>query len=115
MPSPRARPHGRARVLWERGRMIRFTTAGESHGRALVALVEGVPAGPPPLAPDVDADLARRMQGYGRGARMRIEADRAQILAGVRAGETIGSPIALLIENLDFANWRGGMAVEAAE
>ena len=95
--------------------MIRFTTAGESHGRALVALVEGVPAGLRLLASDVDADLVRRMQGYGRGARMRIEADRAQILSGVRAGETLGSPIALLIENLDFANWRDVMAVEPPE
>jgi chorismate synthase len=92
--------------------MIRFTTAGESHGRALVAVVEGVPAGLRLLASDVDADLARRMQGYGRGARMRIEADRAQILSGVRAGETLGSPIALLIENRDLANWQDVMAVE---
>lgn len=95
--------------------MIRFTTAGESHGRALVAIVEGVPAGLRLLASDVDADLARRMQGYGRGARMRIEADRVQILSGVRAGETLGSPIALLIENRDFANWQDVMAVGPAE
>jgi len=95
--------------------MIRFTTAGESHGRALVAIVEGVPAGLPLLASDVDADLARRMLGYGRGARMRIEADRAQILSGVRAGETLGSPIALLIENRDFTHWRDVMAVEPGE
>jgi chorismate synthase len=92
--------------------MIRFTTAGESHGRAIVAIVEGVPAGLPLSAPDVDADLARRMQGYGRGARMRIEADRVRILAGVRGGETLGSPIALLVENRDFANWQDVMAVE---
>ena len=92
--------------------MIRFTTAGESHGRALVAIIEGVPAGLPLLASDVDADLARRMLGYGRGARMRIESDRAQILSGARAGETLGSPIALLIENRDFANWQDVMAVE---
>lgn len=94
--------------------MIRFTTAGESHGRALVAIVEGVPAGLPLSAADVDADLARRMQGHGRGGRMRIEADRAQILSGVRLGETMGSPIALLIENRDFENWRDVMAVEPA-
>ncbi len=94
--------------------MIRFTTAGESHGRALVAIVEGVPAGLPLVAADVDADLARRMQGYGRGARMKIEADRVQFLSGVRAGATLGSPIALLIENRDFEHWRDVMAPEPA-
>ena len=92
--------------------MIRFTTAGESHGRALVAILEGVPAGLPLVAADVDADLGRRMQGYGRGARMKIEADRVQFLAGVRAGATLGSPIALLIENRDFEHWRDVMAPE---
>jgi len=92
--------------------MIRFVTAGESHGRGLVAVVEGVPAGLPLVAADLDADLARRMAGYGRGARMKIEADRAQILSGVRGGETLGSPIALLIENLDFEHWRDVMAAE---
>jgi chorismate synthase len=94
--------------------MIRFTTAGESHGRALMAIVEGVPAGLPLVAADVDADLARRMQGYGRGARMKIEADRVQFLAGVRAGTTLGAPIALLIENRDFEHWRDVMAAEPA-
>ena len=89
---------------------IRFTTAGESHGRALVAVVEGVPAGLPLAAEDVNADLARRMQGYGRGARMKIEADAVQLLSGVRAGGTIGSPIALLIENKDWANWEDVMS-----
>jgi chorismate synthase len=93
---------------------IRFTTAGESHGRALVAIVEGVPAGLPLGAPDVDADLRRRMQGHGRGARMKIEADAVQLLAGVRAGRTIGSPIALLIENRDWANWEDVMSPGAA-
>ena len=93
--------------------MIRFTTAGESHGRALVAVLEGVPAGLTLAAADIDAELRRRMQGHGRGGRMRIEADRAQILSGVRAGETLGSPIAIMIENVDFANWRDVMAVEA--
>jgi chorismate synthase len=91
---------------------IRFTTAGESHGRALVAIVEGVPAGLPLSAADVDDDLRRRMQGYGRGARMAIEADAVQLLAGVRAGETIGAPIALLIENRDWANWEDVMTPE---
>jgi len=94
--------------------MIRFTTAGESHGRALVAIVEGVPAGLPLVAADVDTDLSRRMQGYGRGARMKIEADRVEFLSGVRAGTTLGSPIALLIANLDFEHWRDVMAPELA-
>jgi chorismate synthase len=94
---------------------IRFTTAGESHGRALVALVEGVPAGLPLAAADIDADLARRQQGYGRGARMKIEADRVQLLAGVRAGTTIGSPVALLVENRDWANWEDVMSPLAAD
>jgi len=94
--------------------MIRFTTAGESHGRALVAIVEGVPAGLPLAAADLDADLVRRMQGHGRGARMRIEADRAQVLSGVRAGATLGSPIAVLIENRDFEHWQDVMALEAS-
>jgi chorismate synthase len=82
-----------------------FRTAGESHGPALVALVEGVPAGLPLLAAQIDAQLARRQQGYGRGRRMAIEQDRVEILAGVRAGETIGAPIALLVRNKDWANW----------
>jgi len=94
--------------------MIRLTTAGESHGRALVAILEGVPAGLPLVAADVDQDLARRMQGHGRGARMKIEADRVQFLSGVRAGATLGSPITLLIENRDFENWRDVMAAEPA-
>jgi len=94
--------------------MIRCVTAGESHGRALVAIVEGVPAGLPLVAADVDVELTRRMQGHGRGARMKIEADRAQFLAGVRAGATLGSPIALLIENRDFEHWRDVMAAEPA-
>jgi chorismate synthase len=93
---------------------IHFTTAGESHGRALVAVVEGVPAGLPLAAEDVNADLARRMQGYGRGARMKIEADAVQLLSGVRAGGTIGSPIALLIENKDWANWEDVMSPGAS-
>jgi len=94
--------------------MIRLVTAGESHGRALLAILEGLPAGLPLLAADVDADLGRRMQGHGRGARMKIEADRVQFLGGVRAGATLGSPLALLIENRDFENWRDVMAPEPA-
>ncbi len=85
--------------------MLRFTTAGESHGPALVSILEGMPAGVPLLASDVDVELARRQQGYGRGRRMQIETDRIEFLAGVRAGETLGSPIAMLIRNRDWANW----------
>jgi chorismate synthase len=85
--------------------MLRFTTAGESHGPALVAIVEGMPAGLPLLAADVDADLARRQQGYGRGRRMQIEHDAVEFLGGVRAGFTLGSPIAMRIANLDWKNW----------
>ncbi len=85
--------------------MIRFTTAGESHGKALTAVLEGVPAGLPLRAEDVNDDLRRRMQGYGRGARMKIEADAVEFLSGVRAGETLGSPIAMQIVNRDWDNW----------
>ena len=94
---------------------LRFSTAGESHGKALVALVEGLPAGLPVTAESVDRDLARRMQGYGRGARMKIERDRIEWLSGVRAGETLGSPVAMLIPNRDWANWEDVMAPEAPE
>jgi chorismate synthase len=86
--------------------MLRFTTAGESHGQALVSILEGVPAGVPLLATDVDSELVRRQQGYGRGRRMQIERDSAELLSGVRAGETLGSPIAMLIRNRDWANWQ---------
>ncbi|WP_396201262.1 chorismate synthase [Gemmatimonas sp.] len=85
--------------------MLRFTTAGESHGPALVSILEGLPAGVPLLAADVDTDLARRQQGYGRGRRMQIETDRIEFLSGVRAGETLGSPISMLIRNSDWKNW----------
>ncbi len=91
---------------------LRFVTAGESHGKALVVIVEGVPAGLPIAAAFVDHDLGRRMQGYGRGARMKIEQDRIEWLSGVRAGETLGSPIAMLIHNRDWANWEDVMAAE---
>ena len=94
---------------------FRFTTAGESHGKALVTIVEGVPAGLPLDAAWVNHDLARRMQGYGRGARMKIEQDQIQWLSGVRAGTTLGSPIAMLIENRDWANWADIMAPEATD
>ena len=86
--------------------MLRFTTAGESHGQALVSILEGMPAGLPLVASDIDTQLARRQQGYGRGRRMQIERDHAELLSGVRAGETIGSPIAMLIQNRDWKNWQ---------
>lgn len=91
---------------------FRFVTAGESHGRGLVTIVEGVPAGLPLPAEWIDRDLARRMQGYGRGARMKIERDRIEWMAGVRAGETLGSPIAMVVPNRDWANWEEVMAYE---
>ena len=91
-----------------------FTTAGESHGKALVTVVEGLPAGLPLAAEQVDRQLARRMQGHGRGARMQIEQDRVEWLSGVRAGETLGSPIAMLVPNRDWANWEDVMAAEGA-
>ena len=85
---------------------LRFTTAGESHGPALVSVLEGMPAGIPLLGTDVDTELARRQQGYGRGRRMQIETDRIEFLSGVRAGETLGSPIAMLVRNSDWKNWQ---------
>jgi chorismate synthase len=91
---------------------LRFTTAGESHGRGLVAIVEGVPAGLSVAAARIDAELKRRMAGYGRGARMKIEADQIEWLAGVRGGETIGAPIAMLIWNRDWTHWQDVMAPE---
>jgi len=92
--------------------VLRFMTAGESHGRALVALVEGLPAGLPVTAEWVNRDLARRMMGYGRGARMKIEKDQIEWLSGVRAGETLGTPIAMIIHNRDWTNWEEIMAAE---
>jgi chorismate synthase len=86
--------------------LISFSTAGESHGQALVGILEGIPAGLPLVAADIDEQLARRQQGYGRGRRMQIEQDAIEILSGVRAGETLGSPIAMLIRNRDWANWK---------
>lgn len=84
---------------------LRWVTAGESHGPEITAVVEGIPAGLPLLAGDVDEDLARRQRGYGRGARMKIEQDRVRFTGGVRGGETIGGPIAMVIENRDHASW----------
>lgn len=91
---------------------LRFLTAGESHGSALVAILDGMPAGLPLDVQAIDAELTRRQQGYGAGPRMKIEQDRVQILAGVMAGLTTGAPLAFQIENRDHAKWRG-QAIEA--
>src|SRR3982751_4856107 len=96
---------------------FRFVTAGESHGPGLTAIVEGLPAGLELRPEDIDADLARRQLGHGRGGRMKIEKDRAQVTAGIRHGRTLGSPVGLRIENRDFANWeerRNPWPVEAS-
>jgi len=93
--------------------MLRFLTAGESHGQALVAILEGMPAGLQLDMDGVTAQLRRRQGGYGRGRRMAIESDRAQVMGGVRFGRTTGGPIALLIPNKDWENWQRTMAVEA--
>ncbi|HZE62835.1 MAG TPA: chorismate synthase [Pyrinomonadaceae bacterium] len=95
--------------------MFRFTTAGESHGRALVAIVEGLPAGMPVDMAAINHELKRRQWGYGRGGRMKIEQDEVEILSGVRHGLTLGSPVALLIENKDWANWTDVMTAEPRE
>ena len=88
---------------------FRFVTAGESHGPGLTAIVEGLPAGLELSPDDIDADLARRQLGHGRGGRMKIEKDRAQVTAGVRHGRTLGSPVAMWIENRDYQNWEERM------
>ena len=88
---------------------LRFLTAGESHGPALTTIVEGVPAGVPVVKAAIDRELKRRMGGHGRGGRMKIESDGVEILGGVRFGLALGSPIALLIRNRDFANWQEAM------
>jgi chorismate synthase len=88
---------------------IRFTTAGESHGPGLTAVVEGLPAGIEVAPEDIDGDLARRQLGHGRGGRMKIERDRAEVTSGIRHGRTLGSPISLRIANRDYANWEERM------
>ncbi len=95
--------------------MLRFTTAGESHGRALVAVLEGLPAGLPVSVESVNRELERRQWGYGRGGRMKIERDRVEVISGVRHGLTLGSPLALMIENKDWANWTEIMSAEPAD
>jgi chorismate synthase len=95
--------------------MLRYFTAGESHGEALVAFLSGLPAGLAVNLGFVDRELWRRQQGYGRGGRMKIETDKAHILSGVRQGNTIGSPIAVLLENKDWKNWQESLPVEEGD
>ncbi len=95
--------------------MLRFETAGESHGECLVATLTGLPAGLPISLEAINRELWRRQQGYGRGGRMKIETDRAEIVAGVRHSQTIGSPVAVIIRNKDWQNWTQVLPVEAAE
>ena len=90
---------------------LRFMTAGESHGAQLTAILEGIPAGVKINKSAIDEDLSRRQQGYGRGGRMKIESDKIEIVSGVRFGETIGSPITLIVKNRDWENWQDKMSV----
>ncbi len=92
--------------------MIRYLTAGESHGKALVGIIEGIPAGLQISSEYINQQLKRRQQGYGRGGRMKIETDRVEIISGVRFGKTIGSPISILIQNKDWENWTDIMSIE---
>src|SRR5208283_3886697 len=98
--------------IYNRICMIRFSTAGESHGEALIALVSGIPAGIPVDLDFINHELWRRQQGYGRGGRMKIEHDRAEIVSGVRHSHTIGAPVAILIRNWDWQNWTEALPVE---
>ena len=95
--------------------MVKFTTAGESHGQGLVIILEGMPAGLPISEDYIGIHLGRRQKGYGRGGRMLIEQDRAKIISGVRHGATLGSPIGMTVENKDWANWLEAMSVEPLE
>src|ERR1017187_4940543 len=95
--------------------MLRFETAGESHGECLVATINGLPAGVPISLETVNRELWRRQQGYGRGGRMKIETDRVEIVAGVRHSQTIGSPVAMLIYNQDWQNWTEALPVEDSD
>lgn len=95
--------------------MLRFFTAGESHGPALTAIVEGFPAGVPVTAEAINHDLARRQKGYGRGGRMKIERDEVQFRSGIRFGESLGAPITLVVENLDWKNWTSKMSPRAED
>ncbi len=95
--------------------MLRYFTSGESHGEALVAFLSGLPAGVKVDPEFLNRELWRRQQGYGRGGRMKIETDRAQVLSGVRHGKTIGSPIAVLLQNKDWQNWKESLPVESGD
>src|SRR6185369_4451786 len=105
----------RVRSLYNLPSMLRFSTAGESHGEALVGFLSGLPAGVPVSLDFVNRELWRRQQGYGRGGRMKIERDTARILSGVRHGKTIASPISLLLENRDWKNWQEQLPVESGD
>jgi len=94
---------------------IQFLTAGESHGKGLLGILEGIPAGLPVREEDIALQLKRRQHGHGRGGRMKIEQDRAEIYAGVRHGRTLGSPIGLLLPNRDWENWQQKMAIDQPE
>src|SRR6476661_3586494 len=94
---------------------FKFTTAGESHGKALAAIVEGLPAGLEIDPSKIDHELWRRQQGYGRGGRMKIETDTVEILSGIRHGNALGSPVAMLIKNDDFVHWEDVMSAEKLE
>src|SRR5512139_1809902 len=109
----RPRRAGRCRkFVYNFEAMLRFLTAGESHGRGLVVILDGVPAGLPLDLDAVSAELRRRQGGYGRGRRMAIESDRAEVTAGMRRGRTTGAPLALQIANKDWVNWQRTMHVE---
>ena len=95
--------------------ILRFLTSGESHGRALTGIIEGIPSGVLISSSEIDRELKRRQGGYGRGGRMKIESDHAEILSGVRFGKTTGSPISILIENRDWENWKDVMKAEGME
>jgi chorismate synthase len=95
--------------------MLRYLTAGESHGSSLTAIIDGIPAGLPLIPADINTDLARRQTGYGRGKRMEIEKDEADISSGVRLGKTLGTPITLVIKNRDWINWQDKMSIEPIE
>src|SRR3989454_11389070 len=92
--------------------MLRYLNGGESHGKGLIAILEGMPSGVPLTSDDINRDLARRQKGYGRGGRMRIEQDRVEFLSGVRKGFTLGTPITLQVANRDWENWKEIMAPE---
>jgi chorismate synthase len=95
--------------------LLRYETAGESHGESLIATLTGLPAGVPVSLDKIDRELWRRQQGFGRGGRMKIETDRAHIVSGVRHSHTIGSPIAVILENKDWKNWTEALPIEGGE